>query len=331
MTTGGSVPVEMNAVVSERPGPPEVLSVRRIPVPALPDKGVLVRVRATSVSPGDCRMRAQAAPRGQRGPRLVGLDVAGEVVSVGASVTHVRPGERVYAFSMRSVASAEYAVMPGSVVTPIPAGLTFQQAAAVPLSASTALQALRDVAQVKPGERVLVVGASGGVGTFAVQLARLLGADVTGVCSTPHVALVQELGAHRVLDHTRTDFTRDTERYDVVLNTTLARTFLACRRLLKPTGRYVTVALPAPWTDMAAGLLPTPRFLLASAQPRGEDLRQLAAWLASGQLRPVIRQVFPYTRFAEAHRACEAGQSGGKLVVDLEHLSTAEQAPRASA
>lgn len=326
-----SIPVEMNAVVGERPGPPEVLSVRRVPVPKLPDKGVLVRVRATAVSPGDCRMRARGLPK-RDGPWLVGLDVAGEVVSTGASVTHVRPGERVYAFSMRSVASAEYAVMPGATVVPMPAGLSFQQAAAVPLSASTALQALRDVAQVKPGERVLVVGASGGVGTFAVQLARLLGADVTGVCSTQHLALVQELGARRVLDHTRTDFTRDTERYDVVLNTTLARTFLACRRLLKPTGRYVTVAHPAPWTDtVASRLLRTPRFLPASVQPRGEDLRQLGAWIDSGQLRPVIRDVFPYSRFAEAHRACEAGLSGGKIVVDLEHLSTAEQAPRASA
>lgn len=316
---------EMNAIVLERHGPPEVLQVRRIPVPALQDKGVLVRVRATAVSPGDCRLRASKPLRdGQSGPRRVGLDVAGEVVSVGGAITHLRTGDRVYGFSMRSVASAEYALLSGSALVSIPDALTFQQAAAVPLSATTALQALRDVAKVKPGERVLVVGASGGVGTFAVQLARILGADVTGVCSTRHVALVRELGAHRVLDHSQTDFTREPERYDVVFNTTFARSFLACRKVLTRSGRYVTVALPPPVMDwMAAHLLPGPRFLMASVTPRGDDLRQLSAWIDAGQLRPVISQVFPSTRFADAHRACEAGQSGGKLVVDMESLHNA--------
>ncbi|MFP2911769.1 NAD(P)-dependent alcohol dehydrogenase, partial [Pyxidicoccus sp. 3LFB2] len=225
-------------------------------------------------------------------------------------------------------ASAEYALLPGASVAAMPASLTFQQAAAVPLSASTALQALRDVAKVKPGERVLVVGASGGVGTFAVQLARILGADVTGVCSARHVALVRELGAHRVLDHGQTDFTRESERYDVVFNTTFARTFLACRRVLTRAGRYVTVALPPPVLDLIAGtLLPGRRFQMSSVHPRAEDLRQLGAWIDSGQLRPVISEVFPHTRFAEAHRACEAGQTGGKLVVDLESLAQALDAP----
>ncbi|WP_163867068.1 NAD(P)-dependent alcohol dehydrogenase [Myxococcus eversor] len=316
---------QMNAIVLERHGPPEVLRVRRLPIPALQDKGVLVRVRATAVSPGDCRMRASKPPRGeQSGPKRVGLDVAGEVVSVGAAITHLRPGERVYGFSMRSVASAEYALLPGSALAVIPASLTFQQAAAVPLSATTALQALRDVAKVKQGERVLVVGASGGVGTFAVQLARILGADVTGVCSARHVALVRELGAGRVLDHGRTDFTREPERYDVVFNTTFARSFVACRQVLARTGRYVTVALPPPWVDrVASSLLPGPRLLMASVTPRGDDLRQLSAWIDAGQLRPVVSQVFPYTRFADAHRASEAGQSGGKLVVDMESLNEA--------
>ncbi|QSQ15443.1 NAD(P)-dependent alcohol dehydrogenase [Myxococcus landrumensis] len=321
----GPTPQEMNAIALEQHGPPEVLRVRRLPVPALQDKGVLVRVHATAVSPGDCRRRASAPARGeQRGPKCVGLDVAGEVVSVGGAVTHLRPGERVYGFSMRSVASAEYALLSGSAMAAIPASLTFQQAAAVPLSATTALQALRDVAKVKPGERVLVVGASGGVGTFAVQLARILGADVTGVCSSRHVALVRELGASQVLDHAQTDFTRASERYDVVLNTTFARSFLACRRVLVRTGRYVTVAHPAPQLDrMLSPLLPGPRFLTASVTPRGDDLRQLSAWIDSGQLRPVVSEVFPATRFADAHRACEAGRTGGKLVVDMESLNQA--------
>lgn len=316
---------EMNAIVLEQHGPPEVLRVGRLPIPVLQDKGVLVRVRATAVSPGDCRMRARKPPRGApSGPRRVGLDVAGEVVSVGSAITHLRPGERVYGFSMRAVASAEYALLPGSAVVAIPASLSFQQAAAVPLSATTALQALRDVAKVKPGERVLVVGASGGVGSFAVQLARILGADVTGVCSARHIELVRELGASRVLDHGQTDFTREKERYDVVFNTTFARSFLACRRVLKRAGRYVTVALPPPLMDLVASrLLPGPRFQMASVHPRGDDLRQLSAWIDAGQLRPVISEVFPATRFAEAHRACEAGRSGGKLVVDMESLATA--------
>ncbi|WP_342374020.1 NAD(P)-dependent alcohol dehydrogenase [Myxococcus stipitatus] len=325
----GATPLEMNAIVLEQHGPPEVLRVRRLPVPALQDKGVLVRVRATAVSPGDCRMRAHKSPRDeQRGPKRVGLDVAGEVVSVGSAVTHLTPGECVYGFSMRSVASAEYALLPGSSVVAMPSSLTFQQAAAVPLSATTALQALRDVAQVKPGEKVLVVGASGGVGSFAVQLARILGADVTGVCSARHVALVRELGASRVLDHGQTDFTRAAERYDVVFNTTFARTFLACRRVLARTGRYVTVAQPPPRMDRMLGpLLPGPRFLAASVTPRGDDLRQLGAWIDSGQLLPVVSEVFPATRFAEAHRACEAGRSGGKLVVDMEALTQAGVTP----
>jgi NADPH:quinone reductase-like Zn-dependent oxidoreductase len=322
----------MKAVVQRRYGPPEVLEYTEVGRPVVGDGDVLVGVRAASVHPGDYFVMTGVPSIvrlafGLRRPRhpIPGRDLAGVVAAVGKDVTDLRPGDAVFGWSTTGTL-AEYASVPAHQLVRTPANLSAGQAAAVPTSALTALQAMRDVAHVRPGHTVLVTGASGGVGTFAVQIARLLGAEVTGVCSTRNMELVRSLGAAHVIDYTRTDFTRTGLRYDVILDNVEAQTLADARRALTPTGTLI------PNSGRGGRRIgPLGRFVKArvrslvtrqtlrpfTSMEKQEDLRTLAAWLEAGDLIPVIDRTYPLSAAADALRYVGAGHTQGKVVITV--------------
>ena len=319
----------MKAMVRDRYGSPDVLELREIDRPAPTDEGVLVRLHATSVNAYDWHM-LRGKPylarieEGLRRPKteVLGLDVAGVAEEVGKAVTHVRPGDRV--FGSRTGAFAEYVT--GRTMVPMPEGLTFEQAAAVPTAGQTALQGLRDHGQLRAGQRVLIIGAGGGVGTFAVQIARAFGAEVTAVTGAAKAALVGSIGADRVIDYARADFTRDGSRYDLVLDIGGARSLAHLRRVLAPGGTVVLVAPgPGQWVGpiarMAAARLATRfrkqpvRFFIA--KPSREDLLELKGLIEAGKLTPVIDRTYPFADLADAVRRVESGEATGKVVVAI--------------
>jgi NADPH:quinone reductase-like Zn-dependent oxidoreductase len=235
----------MKAVVYHEYGSPDVLEFQEVDKPAIKDGEVLVRVLGAAVNPGDWDL-LHGTPyvlriiTGLRRPRnkVLGLGVAGRVETAGNHVSKLQPGDEVYA-EIRGGGFAEYTRVPAAALAPMPSSLTFEQAAAVPVVGVTALQALRDIGQVQQGQKVLINGASGGVGTFAVQIAKALGADVTGVCSTRNVDLVRSLGADHVIDYTREDFTRTGQQYDLILDNVGNRSLSEYRRALNPKGGLI--------------------------------------------------------------------------------------------
>jgi NADPH:quinone reductase-like Zn-dependent oxidoreductase len=320
----------MKAIVKDRYGPPDVLRVEEIEKPAITtDEGILVRVRATSINAHDWHM-LRGKPylarlsEGFRAPkeRHLGLDVAGIAEEVGASVTHVKPGDAV--FGSRYGAFAEYVVSRNMV--PMPAGLTFEQAAAIPTAGMTALQGLRDHGALQAGQRVLVIGAGGGVGTFAVQIARALGAEVTAVTRSRNLEMVRSIGADEVIDYNRDDFSRGRKRYDLVLDIGGTRRLSAMRRVLTPTGRVVMVApQPGQWIGPIARILgaaittrlgarPARAFL---AQVTKDDLLVLKGRIEAGNVTPVIDRAYPFDQIPEAIRHVEDGHARGKVVITV--------------
>ena len=317
----------MKAIVKDRYGSPDVLRVDEVDKPELTDEGVLVRVRATSINAHDWHM-LRGKPylarlsEGFRRPkeRKLGLDVAGIVEEVGANVTHVKPGDAV--FGSRYGAFAEY--VSGKSMVPMPAGLTFEQAAAIPTAGQTTLQGLRDHGALKPGQRVLINGAGGGVGTFAVQIAKALGAEVTAVTSARTVETVRSIGADEVIDYTRDDFTRGKPRYDLILDIGGNHRLSALRRSLTPTGRVVMVApQPGQWIGPVArvigalittrlGARPARAFL---ADPSKDDLLVLKGLIEAGKVMPVIQRTYPFDQIPDAIRRVEGGHAQGKVVI----------------
>jgi NADPH:quinone reductase-like Zn-dependent oxidoreductase len=254
--------------------------------------------------------------------RQLGVDVAGIVEEVGKDVTHVKPGDKV--FGSRYGAFAEY--VSGKNMVPMPAGLTFEQAAAVPTAGQTALQGLRDHGALQAGQRVLIHGAGGGVGTFAVQIAKALGAEVTAVTSTRNEETVRSIGADQVIDYTRHDFTRGTERYDLILDVGGTRRLAAMRRALTPTGRIVMVApQPGQWIGpiiRILGAVITTRLGGKSAraflaQANRDDLLALKELIEAGKVTPVIDRTYPFDLIPEAVGYVEAGHAQGKVVITL--------------
>jgi NADPH:quinone reductase-like Zn-dependent oxidoreductase len=295
---------------------------------------VLVRVHAASVNPLDWHfmrglpylVRLDAGFGAPKNVRL-GVDFAGVVEAVGPGVTHFRTGEEV--FGGRRGAFAEYLIVreQGALATK-PAGVSFAQAAAVPIAGVTALQGLRDKGRVGPGQKVLVNGASGGVGTFAVQIARSLGAEVTGVCSTRNVELVRSLGAEHVIDYTREDFTQGGARYDVIFDTVGNHSPLELRRALTPKGVLVVVGAPTggAWlgglTAMLKASIVSP-FVSQRLEPflaelDAQDLAKLAGLMESGQVTPVIDRTYPLAQLPEALTYLEAGHARGKVIISIE-------------
>ena len=324
----------MKAIVQDRYGSPDVLRLREVDQPVPADNEVLVRVHAASVNArdwhvmrGDPYVARPVLGFGAPKVRIRGTDFAGRVEAVGRGVTRFRPGDEVY--GEVDGAFAEYVCVPDGVVERKPANLTFEQAAAMPLAANTALMGLRDAARVRPGQHVLVNGASGGVGTFAVQIAKSFGADVTGVCSTRNTDLVRSIGADHVIDYTREDFTQGGRRYDVVFDLVGNRSLKDCRRALTPTGTLILSgggvsnggSLIGPVGLIIRGQLVSRfvrhRLLVLTATPSTENLATLRELAESAKLTPVIDRTYPLSETPDAIRYLETGHARAKVVITI--------------
>ncbi|MDQ6878897.1 MAG: NAD(P)-dependent alcohol dehydrogenase [Candidatus Dormibacteraeota bacterium] len=324
----------MKAIAQDKFGSSDVLQLREVPKPEVGPDQVLIRVRAASANPYDWHLMrglpyiARLAGVGLRKPKqsLLGTDVAGEVEAVGSAVTRFRPGDAVCGF-VGEGGFAEYVSAPERLLGLKPANLSFEQAATVPLAAVTALQGLRDAGGIRSGQKVLIVGASGGVGTFAVQIAKWYGAQVTGVCSTRNLELVRSIGADRVIDYTREDFTRNGQRYDLIFQLAGTTPPLACRRALAPKGTLVLSSGDSPGRIIGpvgriikAGVLSrfvgqTMRPFLAKAS--SDDLQFLRELIEAGKVTPVIDRTYPLSESADAIRYLETGHARGKVVISV--------------
>jgi NADPH:quinone reductase-like Zn-dependent oxidoreductase len=321
----------MRAVVRDRYGSPDVLALGEVGKPELTADRVLVRVRAASVNRSDwyelTGMYLARPQNGLRRPksRLVGGDFAGVVEAVGTDVTEFRPGDEV--FGGRSGAFAEYVCARAVSVALKPARLSFEEAAAVPVAGLTALQGLRDKGRIQPGHRVLINGASGGVGTFAVQIAKALGGEVAAVCSTRNVDLVRSLGADRVVDYTREDFTRGGERYDLMFDNAGSRSWRECKRVLDPHATVVLVGgkmgnrLLGPLGHVIgtrlASSLGSRKAVFFVAKFNKPDMETLRELLENGKVTPVIDRQYALSEAAEAFRYIGEGHARAKVVVTV--------------
>ncbi len=323
----------MKAIVYHKYGSPDVLELQEIEKPDLADDGVLVRVRAASINPTDWYAvagtpyvaRTEVGLLKPKSNRL-GVDFAGTVEAVGRDVTQFRAGDEV--FGGRSGAFAEY-VCVRVAVAPKPANVTFEQAAAVPVAALTALQGLRDKGQIQSGQKVLINGASGGVGTFAVQIAKAFGAEVTGVCSTKNVDIVRSIGADHVIDYTREDFTRSDRRYDLMLDVAGSRSWSECRRVLNPQATLVIVGAPkgnrlfGPLSHIVkvrlAALRSSQKVVFFIAKFNKPDMVVLGELLEAGKVTPVIDRRYKLSDIADAFRYMGEGHARGKVVITMEY------------
>jgi NADPH:quinone reductase-like Zn-dependent oxidoreductase len=311
----------MRAAVTEGFGGVDRLVVRELPTPTPGPGEALVRVRAASMNPLDCNLREgrlrflfRVTP-----PFVLGFDLAGEVEAVGPGVTRLRPGDAVFGTTSRPGAHAEQAVAADELLLPKPSRLSFEEAAAVPAAAASALQALRDGARLREGQRVLLNGAGGGIGTFAVQIAKARGARVTAVASAGKQDLLRELGADECLDYAREDFARREAAFDAVFDIVPNRKFPECRRALAAGGTYVT-ALPGPGPFLWRALTALPLFggrrcRALMLRPNRRDLEELARLAEAGTLRPVVGEAFGLDAIREAHLRMQSGHARGKIVV----------------
>ena len=322
----------MKAIIHTTYGSPDVLRLVELEKPSPAADEVLIRIHAASVNAYDWHL-LRADPflvrlsMGFFRPKnpMLGADVAGQVEAVGRDVTQFQPGDEVYGdlAVCGNGGFAEYVTVPEKYVARKPASLTFEQAAAVPMAAVTALQGLRDVGGVQPGHRVLINGASGGVGTFAVQIAKALGAEVTAVCSTSKVDLAQSLGADPVINYTREDFTRNGRQYDLILAVNGDRSLADYERALAPAGIYAMsggsnsqifqALLRGPLKSRRGGK----RFTTVSARPNQADLDVMAGLIESGRVRPIVDRCYPLSETADAIRYVEAGHARGKVVIRI--------------
>ena len=330
----------MEAIVWTQYGPPEVLQFKEVAKPAPKDNEVLVKVHAASVNTLDLAMRGPLLARiitgGLRKPKdpRVGADIAGRVEAVGSNVTQFQPGDEV--FGAWKGGFAEYASVPENRVALKPTNSSFEEASAIPVAAITALQGLRDKGQIQPGQKVLIHGASGGVGTFAVQIAKAFGAEVTAVCSTRNLDMVRSIGADHVIDYTQEDVTRTGQRYDLILAVNGYHPIFAYRRVLRPTGRYVLVGGSRAhlYQTLLQALLLGPLISRAGSQKMGfmgiakinqKDLVYVKELIEAGKVVPVIETRYPLRETAEALRYLEEGHARGKVVVTVDPNHKSEQ------
>ncbi|WP_157248848.1 NAD(P)-dependent alcohol dehydrogenase [Nonomuraea typhae] len=328
----------MKAFVLHKYGPPDNLTPADLPIPQPGKDEVLVRVRAASVQPYDWHFlrgepylaRLMPGGPGLRKPSIpiLGADISGTVSALGPGVTGITVGDEVFAMPKQG-GFAQYAIVHMNDLAPKPAALSYEQAAAVPLAACTALLALRDQGRLEPGQNVLINGASGGVGTFAVQLAKALGAKVTAVCSTRNVSLVHSLGAAHVIDYTKTNFTREPTRYDLLVDIAGTHRGSAARRVLTRKGTLVIVGgPPGRWFQPAAHAFATlatapfasQRVVLADVihDPNtAANLRTLTPYLEDGRITPVVDRVYPFDEIPAAMTYQEQGHAPGKVVITI--------------
>jgi len=325
--------MQMKAAIYNRYGPPDVVQIRDIEKPVPKDNEVLIRIRAAAVNPLDWHfMRGEPyivrAMCGLLKPKItrLGVDMAGQVEAVGRSVTQFKAGDEV--FGACRGAFAEYGCTPESSLATKPRNLTFEQASAVSVAGRTALQGLRDKGQIQAGQKVLINGAAGGVGTFAVQIAKSFGAEVTGVCSTRNLDMVRSVGADRVIDYTQEDFAKSGQRYDIFFDCFANHSLSACRRVLNPKGIYVAIGGPSsPWMiDLLASAvtgallsgLTSQKFVMFMAKSSHGDLRILSELMEAGKVTPVIDKRYRLSEVPEAIRYVEQGHARGKVVITVE-------------
>ncbi|MBH8552266.1 NAD(P)-dependent alcohol dehydrogenase [Nostocaceae cyanobacterium CENA357] len=310
----------MKASVIHRYGSPEVLQYEDVEQPQVKPNQLLVKIHATSVNPIDWKTRQGALSwiSGNQFPKILGFDVSGEVMAVGAGVTRFQTGDAVYGSTMFPGGSyAEFATVPENFVALKPANLTHEEAATIPLAGLTALQALRDQGNIQSGQTALINGASGGVGIFAVQIAKALDTEVTGVCSTKNLDFVKSLGADRVIDYTQQDFTENTAQYDIILDAVGKRSLSKCKRVLKPNGIYITT-LPTPEAlvqSVLTAFLPGQKAKFFVEKPNTQDLVYLKELIEAGKIRTVIDRTYPLQELAAAHAFSESERAVGKIAI----------------
>ena len=324
----------MKAITQYKYGSPGVLELQVVDKPVVKDDEVLVRVQASSVNPLDWHFM-RGTPRfgrvvmGLLKPKnkILGADVAGRVEAGGENVKQFRPGDEVFgdAFERGLGAFAEYVCVAENAIVLKPASTTFEEAAAIPVAAATALQGLRNKGQIQPGQQVLINGASGGVGTFAVQIAKSFGTEVTGVCSTRNLEMVRSIGADQVIDYTQEDFTQNGRRYDLVIDAVGNRSVSDLKRALSPGGRCVIIgftslgllfqaAFLGPWMSLVGS---KKIGLMGTVKPNSEDLEFIKELIEAGKVVPVIDRRYPLSEVAEAIRYVEMGHVRGKVVVTM--------------
>jgi NADPH:quinone reductase-like Zn-dependent oxidoreductase len=322
---------EMKAMVYDKYGPPDVLELREIEKPTPKDDEVLIKVYAASVNAIEYRFllgtpflaRIVAGGLLQPKRKVLGVDVAGRVEAVGENFKRFQPGDEVFGLSFINGAFAEYFCAPEDQIQMVlkPARMSFDEAAAIPCSASTALTCLRDFGQIQAGQKVLINGASGAVGTFAVQIAKSYGTEVTGVCSTSNLDMVRSIGADQVVDYTQEDFAKNEGRYDLIYDAVRKRPFSECRRALSPQGTYVTtawspiLALQGQWISMTGSQKMIP--MNPMGRPDEKDMLELKELFKSGKLTPFIDRRYPLSELPEALRHYGTGHTRGKIVITI--------------
>jgi NADPH:quinone reductase-like Zn-dependent oxidoreductase len=319
----------MKAAVYQTYGPPEVLKIMDIDPPVFGEEHtdrVLIEVHHASVNPFDYLHRSGYFPvrmtNGFFTPKeqVLGIDVAGRIIRIGSGVTRFQVGDLVYGNCLGS--HAETVRARENTISIMPKNLTTQQAAAVPTAGLTALQALRDVAQITPGQKILINGASGGIGHFAVQISRFYEGEVTAVCSTTNLTWVKELGADHLIDYTREDFTKNGAQYDVIFDTVAKRTYFKCKHSLTPTGVYITENPLRPagqaFQVLFSAVIRDYQVKTHLTQPGYEDLDFLRQLIETEKLKPVIEKIYPLNAIVAAHRHVQNGHTQGKIVIEVQ-------------